>query len=158
FVRITRLLQEASVHVPQILEQDLDQGFLLISDLGRQNYYQAIQKGLDDIALQGLYRDAISALVRIQRADTSGLPVYDQSRLLQELELFAQWYARLHCRATLTGTDLEMLKQTFELLTRDNAGQARVFVHRDFHSPNLMLCGGPGQEGNPGVIDYQDAL
>lgn len=158
FLAVTEKLRQAGVNVPRIHAQDLSQGFLLISDLGLQTYYQAIVAGLPDATLQKLYRDAIAALVRIQRADASGLPRYDEARLLAELELFPQWYVQRHCGAELGDADQAMLQTAFSTLARDAAAQPAVLVHRDFHSPNLMVCEQPEHGANPGVIDYQDAL
>jgi aminoglycoside/choline kinase family phosphotransferase len=158
FLHVTQLLKQAGINAPAILAQDLELGFLLISDLGRQTYYQAIQSGLSDVRLQTLYHDAIGALVRMQHSDASSLPAYDQNRLMQELELFPQWYARHHCQAELDDGEQSVLHKTFTLLTEDNVKQARVFVHRDFHSPNLMIGDRPEDGPNPGIIDYQDAL
>jgi aminoglycoside/choline kinase family phosphotransferase len=155
FVHVTGLLQQAGIHVPAILAQNLEEGFLLLSDLGPQTYYQAIQSGLADDALQTIYRDAITALVRMQQAPVTGLPLYDAARLQQELTVFPEWYAQRHCGVELDSADLASLQSMFDLLVADNTGQAQVLVHRDFHSPNLMLQAG---QANPGVIDYQDAL
>lgn len=158
FLHVTQLLKQAAINVPAILAQDLQHGFLLISDLGRQTYYQAIQAGLSDPRLQTLYRDAIKALVRMQQADTTDLPVYDQNRLMQELDLFREWYAQRHCQVNLDDNERSALHKVFTALTEDNAKQPRVFVHRDFHSPNLMIAEAPEFGPNPGIIDYQDAL
>ncbi|MGP1614665.1 MAG: aminoglycoside phosphotransferase family protein, partial [Pollutimonas bauzanensis] len=152
---VTGLLAQAGLTVPAILAQDLQQGFLLLSDLGEQTYYQAIQAGLDDARLQKLYRDAIAALVRMQGASTTGLPAYDAGRLAQELAVFPEWYAQRHCQASLGAAENTVLEETFAALIADNIKQPSVLVHRDFHSPNLMV--GAAQE-NPGIIDYQDAL
>lgn len=159
FVRVTQLLQHAGLNVPGIIAADLDNGLLLLTDLGPTTYYQAITQGnLTDGQLQGLYRDAIQALVRMQQANTTGLPAYDAPRLHQELTLFSDWYAHQHCGHTLTTSETDMLHTTFQQLVAHNAAQATVFVHRDFHSPNLMWSQHPAHGPNPGVIDYQDAL
>lgn len=158
FLSVGDKLRRAGVNVPRIHAQDLDQGFLLISDLGLQTYYQAIVAGLPDATLQQLSRDAIAALVQIQHADTAGLPHYDEARLLAELQLFPQWYVERHCRARLSDAEQAMLQQVFSTLAKDASAQPVVLVHRDFHSPNLVVSDEPGQGPNPGVIDYQDAL
>ncbi len=158
FLHVTELLKETGVNVPAIIAQNLEQGFLLLSDLGIRNYYHAIQQGLSDPELQTRYRQAIAALVKIQSASTRGLPVYNYERLIQELELFPIWYAQRHCQASLSEADQATLSKTFSTLAHDNAAQDTVLVHRDFHSPNLMLCDQPAYGENPGIIDYQDAL
>jgi len=158
FVRVAQLLRQAGVNVPAVLAQDLTQGFLLLSDLGTHNYVQAIRAGLDDAQLQVLYRQAIAALVRMQTAQTAGLAVCDQPHLRQDLEVFTQWYVGHYYGVTLEVKEQEALAQCFSALTQDNLHQPRVLVHRDFHSPNLMLCTEARHGANPGVIDFQDAL
>lgn len=158
FLHVDSLLQDAGLNVPNILAQDLRQGLLLLSDLGEKTYYQAIQDGLDDMRLQALYRQALAALARMQRAATTGLPAYDEQRLAQELAIFPEWYAARHCGAELGPQDHEVLQQAFAALIADNVRQPTVLVHRDFHSPNLMLCEEPRHGANPGIIDFQDAL
>lgn len=158
FVHVTHTLRQAGLNVPDILAQDLSQGFLLLTDLGVQTYYQAVQHGLDDAQLQNLYRDAIKALVTVQTAKTTGLPSYDQPRLLDELSVFSEWYARTHRQVTLDDTELATLAEAFATLTASNARAGTVFVHRDFHSPNLIVHTGADPALNPGIIDYQDAV
>jgi len=155
FVGVTRLLQQAGLNVPRILAQDIEQGFLLLSDLGRHTFYQAIQTGLDDARLQAMYRGALSALVRLQQAPAASLPAYDATRLTQELAVFPEWYVQRHCGTELEASEQAALDKIFGLLVNDSASQPTVVVHRDFHSPNLMVS---EHNENPGVIDYQDAL
>lgn len=158
FLHVAGLLRTAGVNVPAILAQDLEHGFLLLSDLGDHNYLQAIRQGLDDTALQPLYRQAIQALVQMQHADAASLPAYDSDRLLQELAIFPEWYVQRHCGQTLTPAEATQLQQCFDLLARDTLRQPTVLVHRDFHSPNLMVCTDAQHGQNPGVIDFQDAV
>ena len=159
FLHVTRLLQSAGLNVPTTLATDLEQGLLLLTDLGPATYYQTvIRHDLPDDTLQTMYRQAIHALVAMQQTGTRGLPVYDEAKLLQELELFPQWYAQQHCQATLTPSETDMLASVFSELARQADAQPKVFVHRDFHSPNLMYCQQPEHGPNPGIIDYQDAL
>lgn len=157
FVQVAATLSQAGLNVPAIFAQDTVQGFLLLSDLGKQTYYDAIQAGLDDAALQMRYRQALHALVQIQQADRHQLPVYDQQRLRAELALFPQWYVATHYGFALDETQCAMLERTFTMLTADNAKQPQVLVHRDFHSPNLMM-NEVGDDQPPGIIDFQDAL
>lgn len=158
FVDIAQRLAAVGLNVPKILAKDLSQGFLLLTDLGPSTYYDSIQAGLDDASLQKMYRDALAALVQMQKADTTGLPVYDSARLKDELGLFVEWYVNVHCKVRLEPTAIKALDQVFDQLVTHNAAQPQVFVHRDFHSPNLMHCLRPQDGANPGVLDFQDAV
>lgn len=158
FLHVGQLLADAGLNVPKVLAQDLDQGLLLLSDLGEQTYYQRIQAGMPDSQLQTLYREALAALVQLQKASTAGLASYDTGRLADELKLFPEWYVQKHHGETLDDKTANALEKIFALLSASNGGQAQVLVHRDFHSPNLMVCGQPQYGPNPGIIDFQDAL
>ena len=158
FVDIAARLSQVKLNVPAILAQDLEQGFLLLSDLGPTTYYAKIQQGLTDAELQPLYRDALAALVQLQTANHAGLPAYDAKRLKDELGLFVEWYVTVHCKTQLEPAVLQQLDQVFDLLVAHNAAQPIVLVHRDFHSPNLMLSKGSQYGINPGVLDFQDAV
>jgi len=157
FLQVGDKLRQVGVNVPTVHAENLSDGFLLLSDLGKHNYYHVIQQGLADDQIQSLYRQAIHALVRMQHADTTALPYYDESRLLSELELFPEWYVKQHCQTELTDTEKTALQRIFAVLAKDAAQQPTILVHRDYHSPNLMVPSADGNAG-PGVIDYQDAL
>jgi aminoglycoside/choline kinase family phosphotransferase len=148
------LFQRAGVHVPEVLAQDLGRGFLLLSDLGDKTYLQALNA---DNAVS-LYADAITALIKIQLASRPGvLPDYDRVLLRRELDLFPQWYLGTHHGITLSDGEQRSLEGVFERILATNLAEAKVFVHRDYHSRNLMHIGGTGA-GNPGIIDFQDAV
>ncbi|MER1968835.1 phosphotransferase [Castellaniella sp. GW247-6E4] len=157
FVRIAQRLAGAGLTVPAIFAHETARGFLLLSDLGRQTYYEAIQAGLDPQALQRRYRAVLRDLPRIQQVSCEGLPLYDETRLLDELALFPQWYLETHLGLGPDADRQAVLQSTFERLARDAARQPRVFVHRDFHSPNLMI-NEAGPDAAPGIIDFQDAV
>lgn len=158
FVKIAEKLSAVGLNTPRILEQNLNDGFLLLHDLGEQNYYHRLQSPIQEDELNNLYRDALSALVTMQTADASDLPVYDNQRLRDELDLFPTWYIEQYHKATLSETETQQLQQIFATLVEHNAKQAQVFVHRDYHSPNLMVCHAEHHGPNPGIIDFQDAL
>jgi aminoglycoside/choline kinase family phosphotransferase len=150
FVHVAHLLAEAGVHVPTIHAQDVEQGFLLLSDLGSTTYLDA----LDEHNAGRLYEDALDALLRIQRASRPGLlPDYSRELLEKELRLFPDWYVARQLRRELDAAQLQTLEKAFSTLLDNNLAQARVFVHRDYHSRNLMVC-----EPCPGVLDFQDAV
>jgi aminoglycoside/choline kinase family phosphotransferase len=150
FVKVARLMKDAGVHVPDILAQDLRQGFLLLSDLGTRPYLAALREG----APEKLLDDATTTLVRWQAASKPGeLPEYDAALLRRELDLFPDWYVARHLGVTLTPSQREILERVFAAILERNLAEARVFVHRDFMPRNLMVC-----EPNPGVLDFQDAV
>ena len=151
---VQQLFQAAGVHVPEVLAQDLERGFLLLSDLGNATYLQALDA--DNAAL--LYADAIAALVDIQLASRPGvLPEYDRALLRRELDLFPQWFLDKHHRMVLTESEKQALETVFERILAVNLAEPRVFVHRDYHSRNLMHIARSGA-ANPGIIDFQDAV
>ncbi|MCQ9328927.1 aminoglycoside phosphotransferase family protein [Pelistega suis] len=158
FIDIAQRLSAVGLNTPRILEQDLEKGFLILNDLGNLTYYQRLQSEISDQELQSIYRDALAAMVNMQKADTTGLPIYDKPRLLTELGLFNEWYVQQYHQTTLSDKEKTQLDAIFELLVQHNDKQAKVFVHRDYHSPNLMLCNPTLHGKNPGVIDFQDAV
>ena len=158
FVDIARRLDAAGLNVPKILEQDSENGLLLLSDLGQDTFYQRIIKGMDDATLQANYRDTLQALVQMQQVPTDHLPVYDSARLREELSLFPDWYVARHCDTVLSESEQAALAALFDQLSAHNARQSTCFVHRDFHSPNLMINTHPENGRGPGIIDFQDAV
>ncbi len=154
WLHVQQLFQAAAVHVPDVLAQDLGRGFLLLSDLGTTTYLQVLDAG----NAAALYADAITALVRIQQASRPGvLPDYDATLLRRELELFPEWFLARHHRVVLTESERQGLATVFDRILAVNLAEPKVFVHRDYHSRNLMRTDGSGA-GNPGIIDFQDAV
>lgn len=157
FVDVAARLEGAGVHVPAVLERDLSKGFLLLSDLGSVCYFDV----LDGPRIGDAYAEALDTLSLMQIAvPVEGLPAYDCERLMGELALFHDWFLVRHLRCTPTTEERSGLDEVFALLCRVALEQPQVFVHRDYHSRNLMLCRGKRFEGrnNPGVIDFQDAV
>ena len=153
FLKVAALFRDAGVHVPEVFAEDLTQGFLLLSDLGHTTYLNV----LDDHTAPDLYRHANTALVTIQRSSQPGvLPEYDRALLTRELDLFPDWYIARHLGIALDDKQTATLRSVFERILANNLAQAQVFVHRDYHSRNLMVSGADCPE-NPGVIDFQDA-
>ena len=154
FVKVAALLRDAGVHVPEVYAQDLAQGFLLLSDLGNTTYLEV----LDADTAPALYRDANAALVAIQRASRPGvLPDYDRALLARELDLFPDWYVARHLNVALDDEQQASLRAVFAKILDNNLAQPQVFVHRDYHSRNLMVCT-DDYPANPGIIDFQDAV
>ncbi len=152
WLHVQRLFHAAGVHVPEVLAEDLERGFLLLSDLGDQTYLQALTAE----KAGPLYGDAISALVDIQLASRPGmLPDYDHALLRRELDLFPEWFLARHHGIALDADDRKAIDEVFGRIIATNLAEPKVYVHRDFHSRNLMRIDGAG---NPGIIDFQDAV
>ena len=150
FIAIAELFGAAGANTPKVLAQDLVQGFLLLTDLGDVTYLSVLNA--DNAG--GLYNDALDALVSIQRSSRPGvLPDYDRALLERELRLFPEWYITRHLGVELNAQQAQTLDTVFEAILANNLAQAQVFVHRDYHSRNLMVS-----EPNPGVLDFQDAV
>jgi len=151
FLHVRKLFEDASTHVPHVYAQDLEQGFLLLSDLGSTTYLQA----LTSKNAKQLYGAATDALINIQLASKADeLPIYDEALLRHELELFSEWYISKHLGVTLSEKQKGKLELCFQRILHNNLAQPRVYVHRDYHSRNLMYV----DEINPGIIDFQDAV
>lgn len=154
WLRVQKLFRDAGAHVPEVLAQDLERGFLLLSDLGNATYLQSLNP--DNAA--SLYADAVSSLVAIQRSSRPGvLPEYDRVLLRRELDLFPEWYLARHHRLELSSTEKASLEAVFERILAVNLAEPRVYVHRDYHSRNLMHIDAT-EARNPGIIDFQDAV
>ena len=151
FVKIAQLLLDAGLNVPKIVAQDLEQGFLLIGDLGDDTYLSV----LNTENAQKLYSDATNALIKMQLASqANALPAYDEALLMREMQLFPDWYINQYLGVELNAEQQAVLNNTFVLLNQNILAQAQVTVHRDYHSRNLMLT----KHQNPGILDFQDAV
>lgn len=150
YIKVAELFGATGVHVPKVIRQNLEQGFLLLSDLGSTTYLDALTK---DNA-HNLYAEALGALMSIQASSQhSVLPEYDRELLMRELELFPVWYVSRHKGITLTEQQTAQLYEVFDRIVDMNLAEPKVYVHRDYHSRNLMVSA-----PNPGVLDFQDAV
>ena len=150
FVDIAARLRGAGIHAPEIREHNLTDGFLLLEDLGSTDYLSKLTPGNAD----ALYADAFDALYRIQQLDCTGLEPYDEKRLRTEIQLFPEWLLSRHLGRRLDRTFYRHWSALGDTLVDAALGQPRVFVHRDYHSRNLMWL----SQDNPGVLDFQDAV
>jgi aminoglycoside/choline kinase family phosphotransferase len=151
FIKIDSLLLDAGLNVPKILEQNIEEGFLLLNDLGNKTYLSELNNQTAD----HLYQDATHALIKMQLASKPDvLPNYDEALLKRELDLFPEWYLHKHLHIELSEQQELQLKKSFDLIIENNLAQAKVYVHRDYHSRNLMVT----DINNPGVLDFQDAV
>ena len=154
FLSVASILLRIGLNVPVVLAKDRKRGFLLLSDLGTRQY-------LDELKLDGaadpLYADALAALRVMQLADGESkrdLPPYDRTLLMREMELMPEWFLNKHLGLQISAAERGMLNRLFESLAQSALGQPATFVHRDYHSRNLLVTG----DNNPGILDFQDAV
>jgi len=151
YVKVAEMLRQAGVSVPRIIATDYERGFMLLSDLGTTTYLQVLDH--DNASI--MYAEALEALSRFQLTSVPDvLPEYDRAFLQREMSLFPEWYIGRHLNVSLTEAQQKSLQGVFDAILANVTAQAQVFVHRDFHSRNLMQI----DVGNPGVLDFQDAL
>lgn len=151
YIHVAQLFRAAGANTPEILAENLAEGFLLLTDFGNTTYLSALNEQTAD----GLYRDANASLIRIQAASRAGeLPDYDEALLRRELMLFPDWYLARHLEVELSDAQRQVMESAFAAILANNLAQPQVYVHRDWHSRNLMVT----DESNPGVLDFQDAV
>ncbi len=154
YLRVSGLLEQCGVHVPHVHAHDLTQGLALLEDLGSRHMLTALNAGSD---ASSLYADALEALAGLQLggdAASRELPPYDRAVLLREMQLLPDWYCERHLAIKLDDAQKQVTHEAFEWLATEALSQPQVFVHRDYHSRNLMIT----PRRSPGVIDFQDAL
>jgi aminoglycoside/choline kinase family phosphotransferase len=152
FISVSKLFFDVGLNVPEVIDADLEKGFLLLSDLGSKSYLDE----LGNETVQRLYGDALGALATLQSCVPvdAGLPVYDETLLMSEMELFREWLLGKHLGLDLSDAQQTMLDDVFSELANNALAQPQVCVHRDYHSRNLMVTG----INNPGILDFQDAV
>ena len=155
FVQIAGYLESMGLNCPRILGADFENGFVLMTDLGSTQYLDALKK--DPHRATSLYNDAIDALLMLQEhgeAYQQKLPTYDYDFIAFELSIFRDWLCGRHLGVDFSAGEETQWQECCEVLIDNALRQKQVFMHRDFHSRNLMLTG----ENNPGVLDFQDAV
>ena len=174
FISIAHVLGQLGVHTPTIHEQDLEKGFLLLEDLGNTTFLDALNRNVGpdnnhdancssaakrsvDIA-STLYESAINALIKLQlgclKRPEYALPHYDANKLTQEMDLFEQWFASKHLKQNFSASQVKTWASTKDSLITACLEQPQAWVHRDYHSRNLMVT----EQESPGVIDFQDMV
>lgn len=154
YLHVTRLLEPLGIHVPHVHESDIERGLLLLEDLGSSHYLACLNDSGD---ADRLYADALDTLARIQTRGgdaAAELPPYGREPLMREMALMPEWFLERHLLLEPSAAERQLLQAVFEFLTAEALAQPQVFVHRDYHSRNLMVL----RERNPGVLDFQDAL
>ncbi len=151
FLDVTQRLLNAKVKAPKILEKNLEDGFLIIQDFGNTHYLNV----LNDENFKELYRDAIDEIIKMQTAQSSNLPVYDKAFLHFEMDLMKEWYLKKNLKTSLNAEQETLIEKTLNTISNGVLSQPQdVFVHRDFHSRNIMIT----PQNSIGIIDYQDAM
>jgi len=153
FIDITQRLRNANVHAPEIIKQDLKQGFLLLEDFGDTPYLNALNEKTAD----KLYGEALQSLIKIQQADATNLPEYNDDFLQTEMKLMPEWFLAKHLGITPSTEQQKTIERIFNVISTTVLQQPQVFVHRDYHSRNLMVLNN-NPAGSIGIIDYQDAV
>ena len=151
FVDVTRRLLDVDVRAPRILAENLEDGFLVLDDFGNTNYLDV----LNDQNFNILYTKAMDEIVKMQKGDTAGLPLYDKAFLHFEMDLMKSWFLEQYVKLPLSSEDEKIIEDALDAISEVVLTQPQdVFVHRDYHSRNIMLM----PEDEIGVIDYQDAM
>jgi len=154
YLKVSGMLEALGVHVPHVHEADRARGLLLLEDLGATLYLERLAAGDDS---ERLYLDALDALAAIQLrggAACAELAPYGRAELAREMALMPEWFLARHLGLALSDAEQELLEEAGEFLIREALAQPAVFVHRDYHSRNLMVVAAR----NPGIVDFQDAL
>jgi aminoglycoside/choline kinase family phosphotransferase len=154
FLSVAKILLGIGLNVPVVLAKDPKRGLLLLSDLGQRQYLDEL---VTDEAADRLYADALDALCTLQTAGNGtvrDLPRYSRDLLMREMELMPEWFLQRHLGLQISAAERAMLNRLFETLAQSALAQPSVFVHRDYHSRNLLVT----PADNPGILDFQDAV
>jgi len=151
FLNVTQRLEKIGVNVPKIYVQDLQKGYLIIEDFGSTHLLSKLTK----LNFKKLYKKAIDEIVKMQKADANTLPLYDKAFLHFEMNLMREWYLEKKLEVSLTQVEAKTLESTLNIISDTVLTQPQnIFVHRDYHSRNIMLR----EDETLGIIDYQDAM
>src|SRR5690554_4433518 len=155
FVKIAQAWYQQGISVPKVIAYDFEQGFMLLEDFGSTLLWESLHaEGVSQQQLGGLYRQAIDLLLQIQPLDSSHLPAYDKTLLLNEMQLFTDWLCEKQLGIKLKTKEKQMFADCFELLAEQALKQPQATVHRDYHSRNLMVK----EDKSLVLIDFQDAV
>jgi len=154
YLKVTGLLAGIGLNVPWVLARDVSQGLLLLTDLGTRLYLPELTS---PAVAEALYQNAFAALVHMQsagRAGAAALPPYDEALLRREMQLLPDWFLAKHMQLPVGAAEASHFDRLFGFLAQSALAQPTTFVHRDYHSRNLLVT----PEASPGIIDFQDAV
>lgn len=149
FIEVTNLLHSVNLHAPEIIYEDSEKGFLILEDLGSVSLLDSLNQSNS----KSLYKKCIDNIITMQNIVPTGLPLYDNNFLKLEMNLMQEWFLEKYLQQDLNDTKINIIKKSIEMIAQKVLSHPQnVFVHRDFHSRNIMHC-------EPlGIIDYQDAM
>lgn len=151
YLAVADALRQVGLNVPRVVAENMAEGFFLLTDLGSRLYLPE----LNETSAERLYGDALGALISMQAAaPVDSLPLYDRDLLHREMNLFPDWLLKVHLDISLDRHAQQSLQNCFDFLSTAALEQPRSFVHRDYHSRNLLLT----DKHNPGILDFQDAV
>lgn len=154
FVDVSRRLLAGGLNVPAVYRHDLTKGFMMLTDLGDRLYLDEVVSG-DEGRVESLYDNAVRAIATMQSSvDATGLPGYDEPLLREEMNLFIDWFLPLQLGIETNAVESALIEDVFRRMVENALSQPTAFVHRDYHSRNLMVM----NERNPGIVDFQDAV
>lgn len=149
FIEVTNLLQSVNLHAPKIIYENMEKGFLILEDLGSTNLLDILNKD----TFKALYKECIDEIITMQKINAKDLPLYDEEFLKFEMNLMPEWFLKKYLEQDLNNEESKAIENSIDLIAKKVLSHPQgVFVHRDFHSRNIMNC-------KPlGIIDYQDAM
>ena len=151
FVDVTERLLAVGVHAPRILDANVEEGFLILEDLGSLQLLDALKEE----NYLNFYSLALEEILKMQQAEASGLPLYDKAFLTFEMDLMKEWFLKQYVDIDLSEEENRVIAESLDYISTEVLKQPQgYFVHRDFHSRNIMVR----EDGVLGVIDYQDAM
>lgn len=153
FVAIAAAFSNSVVQLPLLFSANLDDGFLVLSDFGDQQLLPLLQQDTVD----ELYIAAMNVLLSLQQRDhipNYVLPIFDDALFWKEFDIFFTWYVQKNLGRIVSAAEEKKLRDAYQLLIDSAASQPTVFVHRDYHSRNIMLC----NDASMGILDFQDAV
>ena len=153
FIHMNQILKDNGLLTPTIHAADLSQGFALLDDLGDTLFQDALTSNNQD----NFYINALDTLIQMQRCSTTSCPIFDKQHMHKEMSLFPEWFLTAYLQLTLTEAEYHLIETTFNWLTERLSNQPQVFIHRDYHSRNLMIINNVAKP-QLGIIDFQDAM
>lgn len=149
FIEVTNLILSVNLHAPKIMHEDTQKGFLILEDLGSDD----LLDHLNQDSFKALYKKCIDEIITMQKIDATTLPLYDESFLKTEMNLMPEWFLKKYLAQDLNESEIKTIENTLDFVAKKVLSHPQgVFVHRDFHSRNIMNC------ESLGIIDYQDAM